>query len=302
MQVQPKVTVIMPAYGPTTFLAEAIDSVQRQTWPNVEFIVVDDNDRDSPHRAATAAIIADAQAAGQDIVYMQHERNRNGAVARNTGIAAATGEYISFLDSDDFYDPLRLARCVGIMQSASDRIGGVYTGVEFRKGGQVYATHTDVTPGNFLAETLACTFMLGTGSNLFIRRSVVEELDGFDESFLRHQDFECLARLFERYDMAACREVLVTKNNENLNLPSFEKSLAIKEQYLAKFAKLIESLPPSQRAYVLRNNYAWLGELALREGKRAQSSAMYAIAARHGRLSLRAQLRRAAFWVRSWTR
>jgi len=127
-------------------------------------------------------------------------------------------------------------------------------------------------------------------------------LEGFDETFLRHQDYEFLARLFERYDMAACREVLVIKNNENLNLPSFEKSLAIKEQYLAKFAKLIESLPFSQREYVLRSNYVWLGELALREGKRAQSTAMYALAARNGGLSLRAQLRRAAFWMRSWTR
>lgn len=300
MNTAPKVSVIMPTYGPTPYLSAAIRSVGRQTWPNVEFLIIDDNDPDTPFRKETAEIVAQHQGLGQDICYLKHERNKNGAAARNTGIARATGDYISFLDSDDIYDPRRIEVAVSKVQPARDRIGGFYSGVEFRKGGKTYSTHRDVKSGNFLLETLACTFLIGTGSNLFIKRSVVEELNGFDENFLRHQDYEFLVRLFEKYDLVASAEVLVIKNNENLNLPSFAKSLAIKEQYLDKFAPLIDSLIQDDRNYVMRNNYAWLGELALREGLRRESGAMYAIARKYGQIGMRRYIRRAAFWAASW--
>lgn len=300
----PKVSVVMPTYGPTLHLSAAIASVRRQTWRNFELLIVDDNNPDTSFRRETEHIVTrhqeQGQGQGQDIIYIQHEKNRNGAAARNTGISRATGDYISFLDSDDIYDPRRLEVAVGLMGSAEDRIGGVYSGVEFRRGGKVYASHRDVEPGNFLLETLACKFLIGTGSNLFVRRSVVNALGGFDESFLRHQDYEFLVRLFSQFDLAASREILVIKNNENLNLPGFSKTLAIKEQYLEKFRSLIESLSPADRDYVMRSNYTWLGEHALREGLREESRAMYGVAGRYGKARARAHMRRAAFWVQSW--
>ena len=262
----PKISVIMPTYGPTRYLSAAITSVRRQTWPNVEFLIIDDNDPETSYRQETAQKVAQYQDSGLNICYLLHDRNKNGAAARNSGIAQATGEYISFLDSDDIYDPRRIEVAVRTMQSADDRIGGFYSGVEFRKKGKVYSTYRDVKPGNFLLETLACTFLIGTGSNLFIKRSIVEELNGFDEAFIRHQDYEFLVRFFEKYDLAASPEILVIKNNENLNLPSFAKSLAIKEQYLEKFAPFVDAMTQYDRDYVMRSNYAWLGELALREG------------------------------------
>jgi len=66
--------------------------------------------------------------------------------------------------------------------------------------------------------------MFGTGSNIFIRKSVVDELKGFDEAFLRHQDYEFLVRVFEKYTLEAIPEILVIKNNENLNLPDVNKN------------------------------------------------------------------------------
>ena len=131
--------------------------------------------------------------------------------------------------------PDRLQKCFDIMENAADSIAGVYTGCEFRRGGKVYHVENNVKPGNFLVDTLACKFMFCTGSNIFVRKSVVDELNGFDGAFLRHQDYEFLVRVFEKYDLAAIQEPLVIKNNENFNLPNLEKQVAIKKQYLDKF-------------------------------------------------------------------
>jgi len=298
----PKVSVIIPAYGSTEFLPQAIDSVFNQTFADFELIVVDDNDPNTEYRAQTSRIISANKRAGRRIIYIQHERNKNGSAARNTGVFHSKGKFISFLDSDDFYHVKRLEAAVSIMDSADVSIGGVYTGVEFRRRGKTFCTHTDVSPGKYLVETLACKFMIGTGSNLFLKREVIEELGGFDEAFDRHQDYEFLVRFFQRYELAAIPEPLVIKNNENFNLPPFERMHDIKRQYLNKYKMVIESLTDDERGYVISKNYSWLGEMALRERKRAESSEMYRIAKRGGFLDKRDTVRRALFWAASWIR
>ena len=90
----PVVSVIIPAWNAAPFLAEAIASVRRQTWPVNEIIVVDDGSTDG-----TAEV---ARAAGSDIRVICQE-NLGPAAARNRGLAAASGDYVTFLDADDLY-------------------------------------------------------------------------------------------------------------------------------------------------------------------------------------------------------
>lgn len=300
MRVLPKVSIIIPTYGRIDHLAQAISSVFRQTYANLELIVVDDNNPNSEFRLATEDVVARKRAEGRELVYLQHDRNRNGSAARNTGLKHSSGELIGFLDADDLYLPNRVERLQTIMQNAPEEVGGVYTGVEFRREEKTFGYFADAIPGNFLVETLACRFRLGTGSNLFLRRSAIETLGGFDEAFWRHQDYEFMVRFFEKYVLAATPEILVIKNNENYNLPEFSKLIAIKEQYLRKYEYLIENLPKAQKDYVLRNNYMSLGELALKEGLRRDSKAMYALARRHGALGGLNMLRRMTMWLVSW--
>lgn len=298
----PKVSIIMPTYGRTDFLFESIESVFSQTYGDFEFILVDDNNPDSSFRKQTSEIVQRHEKFGHKIKYIQHPCNLNGATARNTGFAHSSGRYISFLDSDDFYDPKRLEVAVSVLEGTPADVGGVFTGVEFRRNGKKFATHLDVLSGNFLVETLACQFMLGTGSNLFVKREVFERLHGFDEAFERHQDYEFLVRFFERYQIAARAESLVIKNNENFNLPPFRRSYGIKKQYLEKFHPLVSSLSDVDKQYVMAKNYEALGEHALREGLRTESSEMYLIARANGSLGLRRSLRRAILWILSWRR
>lgn len=302
MHAPPKVSVIIPTYGRTDFLSQAIDSVFEQTFTDFELLIVDDNDPYSDLRKETKGIVDRHRARGREIIYLQHDRNRNGAAARNTGFRRSSGEYISFLDADDMYYPRRLEETVAIMDCAERRIGGVYTGVEFRRRGKTFGAFEEVPSGNFLIETLACKFKLGTGSNLFVRRSVVEELGGFDETFWRHQDYEFMVRFFEKYELASTNAILVVKNNQNFNLPGFSKSLEIKEQFLRKYQSVIEALPRADQDFIIQSNYVWLGEMALKEGRRGESGEMYQIAKERGGTGLHEQLRRAVLWLASWFR
>ncbi len=289
------ISIIIPTYGTPEGLSEAIGSVLAQTYRDWELIVVDDNDPDSEARQQTEKLM-ETFSDGR-IRYIRHLKNLNGAVARNTGFAIARGEYISLLDSDDMYLPERLEKCLAVMEAAPTNVAGVYTGCEFRRGGKVYHVETNVKPGNFLKETLACSFRFHTGSNIFVRKSVVDEINGFDPLFLRHQDYEFLARVFERYDLAAIPEVLVVKNNENVNLPKVQKMIQIKEQYLKKFSQQIEALSADDRCFVYHMQYVSIAEAALRSGEMTIARDYYKKASGYGSLSGKELLRRLAFVI-----
>lgn len=296
----PEVSVIVPVFGPVDYFSQSLESVFAQTFEDFEIIVVDDNGEDSKHADLTAVIVEEHRAQGRDITYIRHEVNRNGSAARNTGFAHSSGKYISFLDADDFYHPERLAKTVEILRRADAAVGGVYSGVDFRRNGKLYGSYLDMESGQYVVESLACKFRIGASSNIFVRREVFEELDGFDESFWRHQDFEFLVRFFLKYELASIGEALVTKNNDNLNLPKFQRSLEIKKQYLKKFSSVVEGLAADDRQYVMKSNYVWLGELALKERRRKESAEMYRIATSHGKMTLREHIRRVLLCCSSW--
>lgn len=296
------VTVIIPTYGSPQFLKASIESVIAQTYSDWELIVVDDNNPDTEARKATQLLVAEFIKADSRIRYIPHSHNKNGAAARNTAFVEAKGDYISFLDSDDEYLSDRLAKCVAALEAAEDNVAGVYTGCEFRRGGKTYLRYTDVKTGTFLVDTLACRFMFCTGSNIFMRRSVVDELHGFDETFLRHQDYEFLVRVFEKYSLKAIPEILVIKNNENFNLPNIDKMEAVKRQYLHKFASIIHTLPDRDRKYVYYANYISLAEQCLRQQKRERAKEFYHIASDNMSVSFRDRLRKYALILKSYAK
>jgi len=95
----PLISCIVPAFNAERFLAEAIDSIARQTYASTEIIVVDDGSTD-----ATGAIIASR---GQSVVG-ERQVNAGPAAALNTGIRSARGELVAFLDADDVWVPDKL--------------------------------------------------------------------------------------------------------------------------------------------------------------------------------------------------
>lgn len=286
------ISVIIPTYGKPQLLEKSINSILNQTFKDLELIIVDDNNSDSKDRKETENLVNIFIQQDSRIKYIKHKKNMNGAVARNTGIAIAKGKYISFLDSDDEYMTDRLQKCFDVMESAPEIYAGVYTGCEFRRSGKKYASFNNIKDGNYLIETLACKFMFGTGSNIFMRKSVIDELNGFDETFLRHQDYEFLVRVFEKYFLKAIPEVLVIKNNENLNLPNLYKQIAIKKQYLNKFQYIIRTLPDKDVKYIMHGNFINVAENAMAQNKFKIANEFYYQASQYGNISIKEWFRR----------
>lgn len=111
--VTPTISVVVPAYNAAATLARALDSVLAQTHPAHEIVVVDDGSAD-----ATGEVVARyASRGGETPVRYLRQANAGPSAARNRGVEAATGEWIAFLDADDWYYPQRLARHAQMIQA-----------------------------------------------------------------------------------------------------------------------------------------------------------------------------------------
>lgn len=95
----PKISVIVPVYKVEPYLRKCLDSVVNQTYRNLEIILVDDGSPDS------CGTICDEYAARDERIKVIHKANNGVALARNVGLDAATGDYIGWVDSDDWIEP-----------------------------------------------------------------------------------------------------------------------------------------------------------------------------------------------------
>ena len=93
-----KVTVIVPVYKSEQYLHKCVESIRNQEYDNLEIILVDDGSPDLCHE------ICDEYAKIDSRIKVIHQKNQGVAVARNEGMKAATGDYITFVDSDDYID------------------------------------------------------------------------------------------------------------------------------------------------------------------------------------------------------
>ena len=193
------VSVIIPTYGGTEFLSRCVDSVLSQTYKNIEIIVVDDNGLGSPNQKETATIMERFKSMS-NVKYVCHEVNINGSAARNTGVKTSNGEYIALLDDDDVFLPDKIKRQVELLSSLSLDYGAVYCSHEtFLDGSKVGEEHA-LMDGKILYEYMLHKVEIAS-SSIMVRRNVWEELGGFDESFKRHQDWEFIIRLLNKYSI-----------------------------------------------------------------------------------------------------
>ena len=95
----PNISVIVPVYNAEEYLERCVNSILRQTCPDLEVLLVDDGSRDS------SGAMCDAFAAQDSRVRVLHQENSGISAARNAGLSQAKGDYIGFVDSDDWIDP-----------------------------------------------------------------------------------------------------------------------------------------------------------------------------------------------------
>lgn len=103
---KPKVTIIVLVYNVEQYIEQSIQSAQKQTYSDIEILLVDDGSSDhSPQ-------LCDAYAAADPRIRVIHQKNAGAMLARKTGLASATGKYVMFLDGDDWMDPDTVRICL----------------------------------------------------------------------------------------------------------------------------------------------------------------------------------------------
>lgn len=102
----PLVTVILPIYNVEKYLREGVDSVLKQTYPHLEILLIDDGSSDG------SGAICDAYAEADERVKVIHQSNAGVSVARNRGLDLAQGDFVAFLDPDDYWDKRMVELCL----------------------------------------------------------------------------------------------------------------------------------------------------------------------------------------------
>ena len=175
----PKVSVIIPAYNVDRFIGRAIESLQNQTFKNFELIVVDDGSTDRTGQ------VADRMAERDIRIDVVHTANQGAAAARNTALDRARGEYVHFVDGDDWVEPTMLGDLVRIADEHDLDlvIAGFYIETYYGDDGQhttelkSQPSQVFVSQGEFRAAAwrLFDTNLLYTPWNKLFRRSYIEE-------------------------------------------------------------------------------------------------------------------------------
>lgn len=257
------VTVIIPTYKRANSIDKAIESVLNQSYKDFEIIVVDDNNEDTIYRTDMIKIMQ-KYSDNEKIKYIKHSKNKDGAAARNTGIREANGEYITFLDDDDYFMPDRLKILVNTLEKEKE-FNGAYTATILVKKGKIVGGSNAKKSGNLKKDLLLNQFSFGTGSNMFFRANALKNINGFDEEFIRHQDIECMIRFFRKNKIIGIDQPLVIKGqNDRKNEPDFYKYREIKKVYFEKFKEDVLELNENDQNAFYRTNIEALISLAIK--------------------------------------
>lgn len=131
----PRISIIVPVYKAEKYLNACIDSILKQTYEDFELILIDDG---SPDRCP---MVCDDYALKDKRVKVIHQKNSGVAVARNNGLEIATGEYITFVDSDDYIDPVMYERMLEVINEYGCEVVMCDCMKEFQNHTEIYTHH-----------------------------------------------------------------------------------------------------------------------------------------------------------------
>lgn len=193
----PEVSIIVPVYRVEPYLRKCVDSILTQTLTDLELILIDDGSPDN------CGAICDEYARQDARVLVIHQQNAGVSAARNAGLDAARGDYIGFVDSDDWIEPEMYATMLRTAKESGADV--VVCGVRFcgTDGSTSYTAHTaseSYTGDTLVGELFHCPCRIGGGIwNKIFRASTVKKLH-FPESRKIGEDW-----VFLFYALQACR-------------------------------------------------------------------------------------------------
>ena len=293
---RPLVSVVIPAYNAQAYLGACLNSVQAQAGGfELQTIVMDDGSKDA------TSVVARAHA-GVDL--LRHPANRGPSQARNTGITAARGEFVAFLDADDLWPPGKLAAQLAVLQqqpSAALVFGdcrqfdetGPRALTQFesgRLGASAWGTG-EIVPDAYMR--LLDDNFITTGS-VVARRMALTQAGGFAEDLRLVEDLDLWLRISRSHPIAWCSEVCLLRRRHDAHLSRDPEAMSL------AYLEVLRRQPASeggatrgllkQLAMLTAREQLHLADLALRRG-RADAGLHWALKSLRTRPGARALLR-----------
>jgi glycosyltransferase involved in cell wall biosynthesis len=200
----PAISVVIPAFRVTPYIAATLGSVFGQTFTDLEVVVVNDGCPDT-------AALRDAVAPHRDRIRYIEQPQGGPSKARNTAIAVARGEFLAFLDGDDLWMPTCLGSLHALLAGTPD---AVLAWADSRPFGDGVAADAPTLMASEPPEGPCDVTALLTGrcvvftSTVLARRQAVVDAGGFDETLHRCEDFDLWLRLALRGQFLYTREIL----------------------------------------------------------------------------------------------
>ncbi len=274
----PAVAVVIPVRDRASLVVEAVRSVLAQTHRDFALIVVDDGSGDGSADAAEA-MLADAPVGSRVLRLPPH----GVAAARNAGAAASAGAWLAFLDSDDLWEPTKLAvQMAWLAEHPSYRIA--QTGERWIDQGR----HRNPRAWHRKEERLFPRCLercLVSPSAVAIRRDLYDELGGFDSTFTVCEDYELWLRIALREPVGLVDAPLVVKRGGHADQLS-RSTWGLDRFRIAALVKLLATtdLRADERAAVIGVLAAKCGVLAQGAARRGRTdeAARYRLLARAG--------------------
>ena len=208
------VSVIIPTYNRAELIARSVQSILKQTYKNIELIIVDDGSTDN-----TEEIVKKFD--DSRVIYIKQE-NQGACAARNNGIDYAKGEFIAFQDSDDVWHEDKLEKqinclkgtgadmCFCCMRQINDHTCSEIIGNKFKNG--------------FISSSVS---VLGIGTQSFCAYSYVFKTEKFDDGMPRLQDFEIMIRIQRKFKIYYMDVALVDYYIQDDSISSNPKKLVM---------------------------------------------------------------------------
>lgn len=261
----PTVSVIIPAYRVTAYIAEALDSVLQQSLSDYEVIVVNDG---CPDTEALERALAPYLAR---IRYLKRERNSGVAAARNAGIEASQAPYIAFLDGDDRWDPRYLEIHLELFRD-DPALDVVYGNARiFGPSADAGKLAMDLLPsrGEVTFSSLIC-MRCNVCISSTVRREMLLRVGMFDVTQRRCEDFDLWLRIAKAGGKFAYHREATLHYRKRDNSQSSDVRLALLAMIdLARKIQRDWQLTASERDLTERQARQWRAELDLAEGKGA---------------------------------
>jgi glycosyltransferase involved in cell wall biosynthesis len=225
----PLISIVIPTFNRAGRLPLSIRSAMDQTYPNTEIIIVDDGSTDNTREALAGY--------GSAIRYFRQE-NAGASAARNRGVREARGEWVAFLDSDDRWYPEKLARQARLFSAPS--ISAVHCAmrvVNTRRNG----TQAIYYPGDLLGLHDVLALRIPWPSGMVVRRLVLQDVGGFDESLMASEDWDLCIRIARKYPLTGIPEVLADYYADTPDhLSGIDSRFSMEQRIQRKYRRLLE--------------------------------------------------------------